>query len=332
MRAHPIIIAALALIVLIAGAWGALALCYRAPGLAHMNIVLAALWGLFCLAATYCLFTRYRDKALTFFALIFAALMAWWITISPLAVRDWAPEVARIVKADIDDDIVTLHNVRNFKWRTESDYNVFWEDRTYNLNNIESVDLFLSYWGMPAIAHVMVGFNFKDNSHVVFSVEIRKENGEVFSNIAGLFKQYELSLIAADEKDIIYLRTNIRGEDVYRYPLLMKPESRKKLFLSYIEEGGKLTQSPEFYNTITANCSVVVYNMVRAINPGLHWDYRILLSGYLPEYLYRINAIDESGPLQSIVRKAAITKKARETGYRSNYSDLIRTNNTPTID
>ncbi len=120
-----------------------------------------------------------------------------------------------------DGSLITLDNVRNFRWRSGSDYTVRWENRRYDLDRTESVDLVLSTWGMPAIAHTLVSFGFSDGQRVVFSVEIRKERHEQFSELGGFFKQFEFSVVAADERDIIYVRTAVRGEQVSLYPIRM---------------------------------------------------------------------------------------------------------------
>jgi hypothetical protein len=283
------------------------------------------LWGVFGLVVLWHVWQRFHEKEiLVFYAFVIVSMISWWATIEPRADRDWAPEVAHIATGTINDNFVTLHNVRNFRWSTKTDYDVAWEPRTYNMDEIETVDLFLSYWGMPAIAHTLVGFGFKNGDRVVFSVEIRKEKGEEYSDIAGFFKQYELSLISADERDIIYVRTNVKDQDVYHYVINMPDAAKKQLFMSYIEEGNGLASRPQFYNTLTANCTTTVFRMLQAILPGLHMDARVLLSGYLPGYIYKIGGIDREGSLSETIEKAAISAKAKAAGDSPRFSEAIR--------
>ncbi len=247
--------------------------------------------------------------------------------IKPSLNRIWADDVAQTVTGSLNGNFVTLSNIRNFEWRTPADYTPRWEVRTYDLQDLDSVDLFLSYWSNPAIAHTLVSFGFNNGDHVVFSAEIRKERHETFSEIGGFFKEFELAMIAADERDIIRLRTNIRKEDVYRYRINLKPEMRQALFLSYMDNANHLATTAKFYNTITANCTTVIFDMVRAITPELPLDYRVILSGYLPGYLYDIGAIDRHGPLDATIKSASINQRALAAGADMDFSAKIRTEN-----
>lgn len=322
----------LTLAILIPSILVGLALWYRAPfqglfGLGDGSWLASGIWGTYVAATLYyALFTWRRPLATGVFMVAMALSIMWWTSIKPQNYRYWMPEVAHIVAAEIDGSNVTIKHVRNFTWRSLDDYDVKWDKRTYDIDTITSVDLFLSYWGMPAIAHTLVSFGFENGEHLVFSVEIRKEEGEVYSNLAGFFKEYELALIAADERDIIYLRTNVRGEDVYRYSIKAKPEAMRALFLSYLNTGNTLRKTPEFYNTLTANCTTIVFNMAQAIVPGLHMDPRIIFSGYLPAYIYDIGGLNAPAdlPLADITAAAAITEKARKVDGTANYSRRIR--------
>ena len=163
--------------------------------------------------------------------------------------RNWNPEVQHIVDYSQDStnpNLITVHNVRNFRWRSETDYDVDWQTRTYDLNQLETMDLVLSIWGNENIAHTLVTFGFADGQRLAFSVEIRKEVGESFSNIGGFFRQFELSVIAADEKDIIFTRSNMRHESVYLYPLTYDKQKMRALFMIYLQKGRELNQQPEW--------------------------------------------------------------------------------------
>ncbi|EEX89261.1 LOW QUALITY PROTEIN: conserved hypothetical protein, partial [Brucella ceti M644/93/1] len=249
--------------------------------------------------------------------------LAAWATVRPSLHRIWAPDVARTVTGKIDGNIVTLSNVRDFIWHTPDDFTPNWKEETFDLDKITSVDVYLSYWSNPAIAHTLLSFGFADGRHVVFSGEIRREHHEVYSPIAGFFRKYELAMIAADERDIIYLRTNIRKEDVYRYRVKLSPAAAKALFLSYVEMGNELAKKPEFYNTLTTNCTTIIFQMVRLLDPAFPFDYRVLLSGYLPGYLYDHGWLENGDTLEKVRERASIDARAQASG-REDYSQRIR--------
>ena len=256
-------------------------------------------------------------------------LLLWWASIAPSNQRIWADDASHLLTGAVQGSNVTLNNVRDFTWRSDDDYDVRWETRHYDLDHLASADAVLSYWGSAAIAHAMISFGFDDGSHVVFSVEIRKQRGQQYSAIGGFFKQYETILVAADERDVIRVRTNVRGEDDYLYPLHMDKAAMRALFLAYVQDANKLTVTPEFYNTITSNCTTIVYRMARQIEPGLPRDFRLLLTGYLPEYLYKVGALDQSTPIEEQRQRARITDKARNSKPGDDFSRAIRSQRKP---
>jgi len=236
----------------------------------------------------------------------------------------WADDVAQLMSGTVDGSKVTLSNVRNFTWRTEQDHDIRWETRTYDLDHIASADAVLSYWGSQAIAHAMISFGFDDGRHVVFSVEIRKRRGQQYSAIGGFFKRFDMILTAADERDIIGVRTNVRGEDDYLYPLKMSKVAMRELFLSYVNAANQLVTTPAFYNTLTSNCTTIVYRMAKQMDPGLPYDVRLLITGYLPEYLYEIGALDQSVSVQELRRRGRVTDRAKASLPTDDFSKVIR--------
>jgi hypothetical protein len=215
-------------------------------------------------------------------------------------------------------------NVRNFNWRSDTDFDQRWEERTYSLSHVSNVDLILSYWAGEAIAHLIVSFGFDDGSRLAFSIETRKSRGEEYSTIAGFFRQYELSIVAADERDVVRVRSNVRGEDVRIYRLRMPPMYARALLREYVAEANDVARAPRWYNTLTGNCTTLVFGMVRVIRPGLHLDYRILLSGYLPNYAYDMGATDTSIPFETLRSLARIQNKAAQADADPDFSTKIR--------
>ncbi len=316
--------AALMLAIMAAAGWGACALWFQPPWPGRARAVLAAAW----LALAACALGGLalgRPWPAWIFGAALLALLAWWLLgVRPSNDRRWMPEVSRLTHGSVAGDLVTLHNVRNFAWRTAADYDARWETRVYDLSRLASVDLALSYWGRPAIAHAMVSFGFADGAHVVFSVEIRRKQGDAFSEIGGFFRQYELSVLASTEEDSLRVRTNVRGEDGYLYRVRMPEGAARALFLSYLETANRLVDRPRFYNTLTGNCTTIVYQLARRIVPGLPLDYRLLLSGYLPEYLYRVGALQGADSPAAYRRAGRYTDRARASRSPDEYSRDIR--------
>ena len=257
----------------------------------------------------------------------FVAVLAWWLTLAPSNDRNWQEDVSQTPWADIDGDKVTIHNVRNFDYRTETDYTPHWETRSYDLMNIRGADLFITFWGSPWIAHPIVSFQFGDGDHVAFSVETRKEVGEEYSAFRGFFRQYELIYIIADERDLIRLRTNYRvGEEVYLYRTTASPEAAREIFLSYLQSANELHQKPAFYNAITSNCTTNIRIHTKAVAGSTlpPWDWRLLLNGKGDEFAYQNGRLAGDLPFDELKRQAHINDAARAAGQSDQFSRLIR--------
>ena len=250
--------------------------------------------------------------------------MVWWVSIPPSNDGQWADDVARMTTGTVDGSRVTLYNVRNFDWRSKTDYTPRWETRTYDLDRMRSVDMIMSYWGMPAIAHMLISFGFDDGTYVVFSVEIRRQTFQAFSEIGGFFKEFELSIIASDERDVVRVRTNFRGEDAYLYQLRIPVSAMRSLFLGYVGEANSLIDTPRFYNTLTVNCTTLVYQMMKRIVGYLPMDYRLLLSGYLPEYVYSVHGLNQNLSMEELRARGRITDRAKQAGRSPDFSAEIR--------
>ncbi|WP_295735699.1 DUF4105 domain-containing protein [uncultured Bartonella sp.] len=309
--------------------WSLFAFFYQLPFNMAGFVLVAVLW---LVVGIYALQLEFKApwKSRILLALMFIGVIIWWSSIRPTLHRDWAPELSRSVEATFDPinpDIVHLQNIRNFEWIAPYEGKENWENGTYNVNDLVGLDVYLSYWMGPYIAHTLVGFTFKDGRHLVFSAEIRRTKEQSFSAIGGFFKEFELIMIAAPEEDIIKLRTDIRHENVYRYPINVRQEKIKDLFLNYLETADKLAHQARFYNTVTANCTTVVFDMARILDPGIPLDWRILFSGQLPSYLYDLKVVNTEKSLKELVDEAHIEPQIN--GRRDQYSvDIRRVRNT----
>lgn len=314
----------LSLLILFASTWAGLALYYQLPLDMPWRVVGILLWAGLCLFTLVRLWRRSIWKGLLIYLVLHGALLVWWNNLIPSNNHQWEEDVAQMTSGSIEGDQVTLFNVRNFDWHSETEYTPRWETREYDLSKLTSVDMLTSHWGMDAIAHVLVSFGFDDGQFVTFSVEIRKKKGQQFSETAGFFKQYELSILATDERDAIGVRPNVRGEDTFLYRIDMPADIRKKLFLSYIEQANQLIEQPRFYNTVTANCTTLVFGMMQHISGGLPLDARLLLTGYLPSYVQELNGLTDGFDLAQLRSAGRITERSKQAGQSSNYSKIIR--------
>jgi hypothetical protein len=315
---------AASLLVGLPAAWAVLALWYQAPGGHALKIVIVSLWIAFSLVTLIALWQGRAVLGLLVFAAAFAAVLFWWQQIPPTNERLWTDDVAQLTTGTVNGNQVTLHNVRNFDWRSNQDYTQRWETRTYNLEQLNCVDMIMSYWNGPAIAHMLISFGFEDGQHVAFSVEIRRDKNETYSEIGGFFKQFELSIIAADERDVIRVRTNVRGEDDYLYRIRMPLAAMRALFLAYINQANSLVDTPRFYNTITGNCTTLVYHMMKQIIGYLPLSYRLLLTGYLPAYVYQVGGLDQGYSLSELRTLGRITERAKQSDRSETFSADIR--------
>jgi len=317
----------LALIFVASTAWGTLAVHYSDLGKTALGSALAGFFAIFSLVVLVGIFVRrWRGRSIAAYGLVFAGLIAWWSAIAPSNGRNWKPEVAKLPLVSIDGDRIAVRNIRNFAWRTEAEFTPAYYDKTFELSKLDSVDLIAVYWGSPAIAHMMVSFNFGTDDHLDISIERRDEIGETYSTIKGLFKQYELFYVVADERDVIRLRTNVRvpREDVYVYRLKGPIEDGRRLFLEYMKEINSLASQPEFYNTLTTNCTGNIW-LHSKVNPGsVPYSWKILLSGYVPEYLYEQGKLGTSLLFPELQRRSRVNTAAQAADQAADFSRRIR--------
>jgi Domain of unknown function (DUF4105) len=313
---------AMFVIVVLAG-WGCLALWYQVSSGRALRGVSVALWAALSISMLIALSQSRLVIGIVGFGGAFGILLIWWQRLMPSNDRVWADDVAEMTTGTVEGGRVTLRNVRNFDWRTNTDYTQRWETRSYELEQLDAVDMILSYWSHPAIAHVLISFGFSGD-YVVFSVEIRRRKNNEYSEIGGFFKEFELSVIAADEQDVIRVRTNIRGEEDYLYRVQLPVSAMRSLFLAYVEHANSLVHTPRFYNTINVNCTTLIYHMMKHIVGHLPWDFRLLFSGYLPGYVYRVGGLDARYTLEELRAFGRITECARRSDRSATFSAAIR--------
>ncbi|WP_337266897.1 Lnb N-terminal periplasmic domain-containing protein [Oryzifoliimicrobium ureilyticus] len=303
------------------GAWTALALWFQFPK--PLSLVLIGI-ALLITAFVVRMAGRGPIRAWLVFSICLVIVVSWWGSITPSQHKIWAIEDAKGVTADFSPDgDIQIHNIRNFDWFTQRNFKPDWETKTFRLDQLKAVDLVSSSWGMRAIAHTMISFEFADGRHLVFSPEVRREKSEAFSEFGGFFKQFELVLLAGEENDILRLRTNIRGETVSLFRLKLSHDQMRDLFMSYLRLGNKLSYDPEFYKPLTTNWTATIFKLVEMTSPGTALDWRVFLPGYFPDYLYDHHMLASDLPLAELKSAADITDRA-QAAPAADYSESIR--------
>ena len=245
-------------------AWGALAIYFSClPN--SLKPVLSILFVLVQLAVLF--FLRPKGLSCAIFSVLFAIVLLGYFSMKPSNDRDWQADVALLPYADIDGDHVTVHNIRNCDYRTETDYTPRYYDKTFDVSKLDTIDLFLVNWGIKYISHTMISFGFGGNQYLCISIETRKEKGEDYSTIKGFFRQYELFYVVADERDLVRLRTNYRKDEiVYLYRLNGSKAVFREIFLDYIGYINRLKNQPEWYNALTGNCTTQIRGHTTALH------------------------------------------------------------------
>jgi hypothetical protein len=304
----------------ICATWAAGTLYFDFP---TARVPAAILFVIVLIAAVIFLRGRLLKLAAVFAA--FALVASWWLTLKPSNDRPWQPDVAETAWAEINGDEVTVHNVRNCDYRTETDFTTHWETRTVRLSQITGMDLAIMYWGSPWMAHPIVSFRFADTLPLCFSIETRKTIGQEYSAVRGLYRQYTLIYIVADERDSIRVRSKYRhGEDVYLYRTLASPAQARVRFLEYVAAINSLRDHPRWYNAITTNCTTNI-RAQRPTSQRVPWDWRMLVNGKADEMLYERHVIATGGlPFSELKQRSLINKRARSADKDPDFSRLIR--------
>lgn len=255
---------------------------------------------------------------------LFGGVVLWFFSAAPSSKLDWADDVAVMPTVSMEKNLVHLRGVRHFNYRSETDFTPRYDDRTYDLDKLRSVDYILSYWSGRAIAHAFVSFGFDDGRFVAISIETRKQKNESYSAIQGFFRQYELIYVVADERDVIRLRTNFRGEDVYLFRLRTPPRKLRAVFLDYLKTIDELSRQPRFYNALTENCTTSIFGHFRCAPPYPPLSFDVILNGYSAEYAYRTGALDTRMPFEELEARSRITDVAKSAGDGEDFSQRIR--------
>ena len=251
-------------------------------------------------------------------------VMLGWFTLKPSNDENWQADVSRTAYAEVNGNIVTIHNLRNCDYRAEFDYTCQWETKQVNLDDIRGLDLFVDYWGSPWIAHTILSFDFGNGNYVPFSIEARKQVGQSYSAIRGFFRQFTLIAIVSTERDVVRLRTNYRkDEDLYLYHTTATLPFARSLFLDYIGLTNDLHDHPSWYNALTDNCTTQIFQLEAMRSKP--WKLAILLNGKGDEMEYKKGNLASDGLFfDELKRRAYINPTAKEANNDPDFSARIR--------
>lgn len=262
----------------------------------------------------------------SFLACLLIAAAGCAATSRPSNSRNWSPDQAVLATAEFDGDRVVVHNVRNCTYLTADNYVVDRYDRSYDLNDLETVDfVMVPFKGAPALAHTMLSFGFAGGDFLAVSVEVRKERGETYSVVRGLLRQFEIMYVVGDERDLVKLRTNYRQDDVYVYRARATKEQVRALFVDVVQRVNELAEKPEFYDTLTNNCTTNIAQHINRLAPDrVPLDPRILLPGYSDRLAYDLGLLDTDLPFEQAKRQALVGRAELETAEAVDFSRVIR--------
>jgi len=301
--------------------WATLAIYYSNLPWPGLRLGLAIVFAAFAIWAIW--FAPQRRMSVVLIVL-YLGVVAWWISIAPSHDRQWRPEVAVMPRAFLDGDRVRLTGVRNFEYRTRNDFTVRYEEREISLSHLTGIDFYVSYWSEGLVAHTFLSFIFDNAPPLSISIETRPEVGEGFAPVASLFKQFELIYVVGDERDLVGVRANYRGETVYLYRLNASPGDARRLLLVYLARINELADRPEFYHLLGNSCTINIIRYANAAGREGRLDIRHILNGLIDSYLYASGRVDTSLPFDELRRRSLINEAAHAADDAPDFSERIR--------
>ena len=266
-------------------------------------------------------------RSFLFLGVLATASLVFWSFLSPSHDRKWSVDQSVLPTVEFHGDSVVIHGVRNFRWTSTTDYQPAWEDRTYRLDQVATAWYVLvplsTAWRGPA--HAFVSFGFDDGRYLAISVEARREVGETYGVLKGLFRRFELIYVVGDERDLIGRRAVYDGTEVYLYPVKADRDGARAMLTGMLQRANQLHDQPEFYNTVTNNCTLNLVRHVNQIVPGrVPSSWRILLPGHSDQVAYALGLIDSTGTLEQIRQRFRINERASSALDSADFSRLIR--------
>jgi len=308
-------------------AWATLAIYYSDLAWPALRLGLA---GMFAAFAVWSLWLSHQRRMPVVFFAVFLGVVGWWISIPPSHDRAWRPEVAVMPRAYIDGDRVRITGVRNFDYVSRNDFTVRYEEREVLLSHLSGIDFYVSYWSEGLVGHTFLSFMFDNAPPLSISIETRPEVGEGFDPLASLFKQFELIYVVGDERDLVGVRTNHRGETTYLYRLNASGEDARRLLQVYLKRINELADRPEFYHLLSNSCTINIVRYANAAGRVGRFDIRHLFNGLVDSYLYHSGRVDTTLAFDELRRRSLINAAAQAADGAPDFSQRIR-QSLPTI-
>jgi hypothetical protein len=274
-------------------------------------------------------FKKFLKNLLIIFLSVFLILFLWYITKQPPVNANWQEQLAVLSSAEFDGDLVTVKNVRNFRYSpTEKDMHADYYDKTYDLREIKKVWYVAEPFNEDRVAaHTFISFEFNNGDFLAITIEARKTKGQVYSTWKGMLRTYPLMYIAADERDVVLLRANVRKDKVYVYPAkLEKPENARLILVDMLTKMNELAVRPEWYNTFFANCTSQIAMHVNKLSPGRisKFSWQLLFTASADELALKRGLLDTDLPIEEARKKYSINENSMRVGDTPEYSKEIR--------
>lgn len=269
-----------------------------------------------------------RRRLSLILVVVVATLVIGWSLIRPSHDRPWIVEQSVLPRAEIVGSVVRLHDVRQNRYTARETFTPAWGEMELDLNKLESAWFILTPFakdGWRGPAHVFVSFGFSDSQYVAISVEARREQGERYGVLAGLFKQYEMMYVVGDERDLIGQRAAFGESDVYLYPIRATPERIRAVFVEMLERVNELHERPEFYHSLFNNCTSNLIAHVNQVAPGrIPAGWKTVVPGYTDEVAIALGLLDTELSVEEARVRFRVNEVARRVIEDSSFSVRIR--------
>lgn len=222
------------------------------------------------------------------------------LTSESIRLKPWRADLMVLPHVEFEGETITIRNVRNCRYRSESDYDVRHYDMRFRLTDVRTIDFIIVPFKETALlAHTMLSFGLADGRHFVVSVEARLEQDQDYSAVAAAGRRFPLTYVVADERDVILLRTLVRDVQVYLYPGRAQPQQIQDLLVDMLARVNQLHRQPEYYDSLTNNCTTNLVDHVNKLRPGrIPRDWRVLLPGHSDRLAYELGLLEIQGPFE----------------------------------